>query len=610
MKYDIIIKQGSKEKHQEVSEGTKLLNVIVESGMELESYCGGRGTCGKCRANMDPAPSPYDQEKELLSESEIQDGIRLACLHSVQQDMEVTLEEGGEISILAGEEEVNTPVRNDWSRSYLSPEEPSLEDQRSYLTRLLDLGDQAGAGVQALKELEVRREEDEFVAVSKGNSLMRVGRPGELDRVLGAAVDIGTTTVVVYLLDLETGRQLAVDSFYNPQKEMGADVISRIQWARDRETGWKDMQKVLVKSLNESLQALTEEVGLTVDDIYRVTFAGNTIMLHGLLGVSSEDIANSPFVPLFCEPLKLSPYELDLEIFSRGEVLLMPSISGYIGGDIVADMMAVDLDKDESFRLLVDIGTNGEVALGSSEEIYTCSVAAGPSFEGGNIKEGMAAMEGAADSFSVEEDGFEWTTISGAPPRGICGSGLLDLVAGLLRVGVITDSGKLASPEEMPDFWQERYERTEENARLMLFKEELSALDRPLYFTQKDIRQLQLAKGAIRAGIEILLEEAELSEKEVEEVYLVGGFANYLDKEHACEIGMIPSEMAGRIYQAGNGAGAGARMMLLDDDLREKSVELKKKANYLELSTSMEFQEEFTARMSFPDPEARKTCYK
>ncbi len=607
MEFEVELIQGERKETKNVSGTSPLLEVIQESGMELDSYCGGKGTCGKCRAIIKPAPSPKARERNLLENSELEKGIRLACLHTVEEDLTVEIEKGGEISILAGEEEVSCEVDNGWNRYIYDFAEPSLEDQRSYLRRIFDRGDMKEASLSAIKQLEKRREKSEIVAVGKDEYLARIGSQEEILRAAGAAVDIGTTTVVVYLLDLETGRELAVDSFYNPQKELGADVISRIQAARDQEDGWRKLQRMLVEKLNSSLAGLAEKMDLETDDIYRMVFAGNTIMLHSFLGLNSEDIANSPFIPTICDQQKFSPSDLGLDIYPQGEIEILPSISGYVGGDIVADMLAVDLADTENYNLLVDIGTNGEVALGKSDKIYACSVAAGPSFEGGNISEGMAAMPGAADSFEIRKDGFEYTTIDAQKPVGICGSGLLDLTAGLLKAGVVTASGSFQDEEKLPEFWRRRYERENDVARLKLFTEDESGQERPLFFTQKDVRQMQLAKGAIRAGIEILMDRAEIGTQQIDEVYLVGGFANYLDKRHACEVGMIPEKLEDRIYQAGNGAGAGARMMLLNENLEDKAADYKEKTEYLELSTSAEFQQEFTARMSFPKLEKNET---
>ena len=599
MSLQVKIKQGQEQVNKQVEKNTSLLDIISESKMELESYCGGRGVCGKCRAVLQPAPPAKEQEEKILTQEELDEGIRLACLHRVEKDIIVEIEEGGDISILAGEEEVNTPVLNGWQRHYFELEQPSLEDQRSYLTRILEQYNFEDANYQAVKDVESRREKGNLVVLGNEDKLMRVGNEDELQRALGAAVDIGTTTVVIYLLDLETGRHLDVESFYNPQKEMGADVISRIQSAREKEDGWKKMQKLLVDKINEKLEIMVQNFSLHTDDIYRAVFAGNTVMQHGFLGVSSEDIANSPFTPIFTEQLKLCPESVGLNIFPRGEVVVMPAISGYIGGDIVADMLAVDIAGDDNYNLLVDIGTNGEVALGNKEEIFACSVAAGPSFEGGNIKEGMAALPGAVDSFDVRRDDLSYTTIGSEKPRGICGSGLLDLVAGLLRIGVITESGALAAADEMPSYWADRFERIDDVGHIKLFSQSEAGVERAIFFSQKDVRQLQLAKGAIRAGIEILMGEADITSQNLNNVFLVGGFANYLDKEHACEIGMIPPELSDRINQAGNGAGAGARMMLLNKKLKKEAGEFKAKTKYLELSTSLQFQEEFTEQMAF-----------
>ncbi len=617
MSYQITISQSGREKISQVEAGADLLEIINRSDFYLPSYCGGQGICGKCRVLMRPVPEAKDPEREMLSSQEIQAGVRLACLHQVEADLEIEIEDGGEINILTGEEEVSCNLSPGWQQSYLKIEEPELYDQRSYLTRVFEKASCRSIEPRALDRLEdiVEGKSGPTGKGSDNNSrskshqplaaviqdetvvdLRLADRPG---RLLGAAVDIGTTTLVFYLLDLESGRQLAVDSAYNPQKKFGADVITRVQHTQGNPEGINELRDTLVKALNRGLSETAAKAGSGTDDIYRLTLAGNTIMLHTLLGKDCEKIARSPFVPLFSEQLTFRPEALGLELNPGGEVELLPSISGYVGADITADMLATGVGDSPEYQLLIDIGTNGEIALGRNDKIYACSVAAGPSFEGGNISSGMAALPGAVDNFKVFEDGLEYTTIKKEKPRGICGSGLLDLIGGLLEIGIITETGALQQPGSMPEFWQKRYQELEEVKALKLFSEGESQGGREIYLTQKDIRQLQLAKGAIRAGIEILQQEAEISKEEIKDVYLVGGFANYLAPEMACRIGMVPEVLSDRIQQAGNGAGAGARMMLLNRKLAQKARELKEKTSYLELSSNMKFQEEFTSQMSF-----------
>ena len=619
LSYQITISQSGRKKIYQVEAGADLLEIINKSDFYLPSYCGGQGICGKCRVLMRPEPETKDPEREMLSSQEIQAGVRLACLHQVESDLEVDIEEGGEINILTGEEEVSCSLSPGWHQSYLKIEEPELYDQRSYLTRVFEKASCGSIEPRALDRLEdivegklgpLGKSKDsadnsrskttqDLAAVIQDErvvDLRPADRPG---RLLGAAVDIGTTTLVFYLLDLESGRQLAVDSAYNPQKKFGADVITRVQHTQGNPEGIKELRDTLVKALNRGLAETAAEVGSGADNIYRLTLAGNTIMLHTLLGKDCEKIARSPFVPLFSEQLSFRPEALSLELNPGGEVELLPSISGYVGADITADMLATGVGDSPEYQLLIDIGTNGEIALGRNDKIYACSVAAGPSFEGGNISSGMAALPGAVDSFKIFMDRLEYTTIKGEKPRGICGSGLLDLIGGLLKIGIITESGALQQPESMPEFWRKRYQELEEVKALKLFSQGESRGGREIYLTQKDIRQLQLAKGAIRAGIEILQQEADISKEEIKDVYLVGGFANYLAPEMACRIGMVPEVLSDRIQQAGNGAGAGARMMLLNRKLAEKAQELKEKTSYLELSSNMKFQKEFTGQMSF-----------
>ncbi len=609
MSYQVCIIQSDKKETHQVEAGEELIKVINESGFYLPNYCGGQGLCGKCRVLLKPAPAAKEQDQELLSSKELEEGVRLACLHQVEDNIEVKIEEGGDINILTGEEEVSCSLNPGWQQINLDINEPELNDQRSYLTRILANAPANDIEYKALDQLEnlvaqnknssQNKEWGSFAGIINEDRIVKLTSATKPAKLLGAAVDIGTTTLVFYLLDLETGRQLAVDSAYNPQKKFGADVITRVQYTQGNPEGIEELQEVLVAGLNEGLAATAASIGAEVEDIYRLSLAGNTIMLHTLLGKNAEKIARSPFVPLFSEQLTFRPQDLAISMNNLGEIELLPSISGYVGADIIADMLATGVGSASEYQILIDIGTNGEIALGNEKELHACSVAAGPSFEGGNISAGMAALPGAVDSFTIAEDDFEFSTIKGEKPRGICGSGLLDLIGGLLEVGVITDSGALAKPADMPSYWQDKYLELDEVKALELFSSEEGQGGREIYLTQKDIRQLQLAKGSIRAGVEILLDEAEISYDEVGKVYLVGGFANYLDPEMAAKIGMVPGEVSDRIKQAGNGAGAGARMMLLNKALTEKAKSLQEKTSYLELSSNIKFQEEFTKQMSF-----------
>ena len=597
MAYQVKIIQGNKSDEFEVEKGKNLYDIINQKGYQLTAYCGGEGTCQKCRVRLKPAPELKSIEEEIFTDKEKAQGLRLACLHQVKEDLEIRLDTEGDINVLTGTAAVEGRLNSGWRLVDFMPEKPELDDQRSYLTRYLEktnTGSITDSIIQDIKKLEAKV--DKLTGICCQDRLVQLISGNDQKRLLGVAVDIGTTTLVLYLYDLETGEKLAVDSMYNPQKEFGADVITRIQFANKSKENAQKLQQVLVARLNQGLQDLTAEINTRPDDIYRIAFAGNTTMLHTLLGFNPIDIAKSPFIPDFTEGLNLSPDLIGLDINSQAELLVLPSISGYIGADIIADLLATGVGEARENQLLIDIGTNGEVALGNNREIYTCSVAAGPSFEGSNISSGMAALDGAAERFEIREEGFDYKTINAAEPRGICGSGLLDLVAGFLKIGLINPKGKFNDKEKMPEFWQKRFNK--DKKEIVIFSEEEA--ENKISLTQKDIRQLQLAKGAIRAGIEVLAARLEIKLAEINQVYLVGGFANYLDPDNTILIGMLPEVFAGKILQFGNGSGAGASLYLLDRDLETIVEDLKERIKYIELSKDADFQEKFIEELNFP----------
>lgn len=597
MAFQVRIIQGERSEEFEIEQKMNLYDIINQKGFKLTAYCGGEGTCKKCRVRLQPAPELKSIEKEIFSKREKEQGIRLACLHQVDRDLEVKLDLEGDINVLTGTAEVEGRLNSGWRLVEFETKKPQLDDQISYLTRYLEKTDSSSIADQVIRNLKALDSKvQELKGICCQAELIELFPAFEDKNLLGVAVDIGTTTLVLYLYDLETGEKLAIDSMYNPQKEFGADVISRIQFANKSRENAEKLQQVLVERLNQGLTELVGEVGAKLDDIYRIAFAGNTTMLHTLLGFDPIDIAKSPFIPNFTEGLNLSPELIDLKINPEAELLILPSISAYVGADIIGDLLATGVGEKKEYELLIDIGTNGEIALGNSSEIYTCSVAAGPSFEGSNISAGMAALTGAVEKFEIRLDGFDYQTINAGKPKGICGSGLLDLIAGFLEIGVIEPKGKFNDRDKMPEFWQERF--VEDEKEVVIFPEE-EAVNK-ISLTQKDIRQLQLAKGAIRAGIEVLAARLDLRLTEIDRVYLVGGFANYLDPDQTILIGMLPEIFAGKIIQFGNGSGAGASLYLLDRDLAEIVEQLKERIKYIELSKDADFQEKFIEELNFP----------
>ena len=392
----------------------------------------------------------------------------------------------------------------------------------------------------------------------------------------GVGVDIGTTTVVVFLEDLNSRKNISTYSFLNPQSSYGADVISRVQHVIQEPESLQEQSKLIVRSINDAIQQLSEERSIKSDTIRKISISGNTTMLHILKGSDPSGLAIYPFTPKFLDQQVLTGAELGFEFCSGAEVCLLPSLSAYVGADIVAGIAATELSDNEGYSLYLDIGTNGEMALGNKNRILTCATAAGPAFEGANISCGLGGVDGAIHSF--DENGFK--TIGSTPPSGLCGSGLVDVIAWLLNQDKLDPSGYLEEAVEFLDGGK-------------------TADGLPLQLTPQDIREVQLAKGAIAAGIKTLLSEANIDASQVERLYLAGGFGYALHEDSAARIGLIPENLKSKVIRAGNLAGLGARLALHSEEFKRRVDMIREKAEYFELSNHMGFNEAFVMEMGF-----------
>jgi uncharacterized 2Fe-2S/4Fe-4S cluster protein (DUF4445 family) len=411
----------------------------------------------------------------------------------------------------------------------------------------------------------------------------------------GIAVDIGTTTVAAYLFRLETGETLSVKSRLNAQAFLGLDVISRIKYCMDIEGGLAAMQTAIVKELNSFIASLTQEQGLSNMDVSHMVITGNTTMLHLLSGIDPRTMGYSPFKPasLFGSFIKATELQLDAPNTS---VYLADCVSAFVGGDITCAILASGITETDAPCLLLDIGTNGEVALGSKNGLWTTSTAAGPAFEGAELKHGMAGVPGAIASVYLRDGRIEMTTIGGIAPKGICGSGVIDAMALFLDIGLVDETGRIEGKRTLP-----------EGLKQMIIEEDGMAaieLSAGISITQKDIREVQKAKAAIAAGVLALLNHGGIGLADVGRVYLAGGFGNYMDATSALRIGLLPREMEGRIMPIGNAAGAGATLALLHDDHRKKLAEIKNAARSVELDADPYFMEQYIECMLFQTKEA------
>ena len=597
----------------EVEAGASLLDAASAVGVGIESVCGGRGTCGKCKVIATSGLSPLtDLERRGLSEEELRAGYRLACQALVVSDVEVFVPEESRImraSILVEGVQRALPLEPWVRRHTLQVPEASLEDQTADLDAVArrwqaEVGGAFSPTLSALQQLPwaLRAREGQITLIQVDDRVVRIDPGSGPDRLLGVAFDIGTTTVVGYLMDLETGQQLAVSSRLNPQTRYGDDVVSRIAFSTSREDGLQTLQREIIATLNEIIGEASLAAGTRPGDVFAVTVVGNTTMHHLFLGISPEALARSPYVPAATEALCFEAAELGLDVCPGAHVWTLPNIAGWVGADTVGVILSTGIYLQHEISLAVDIGTNGEMALGSRHRLITCSTAAGPAFEGAHVSCGMRAADGAIDWVEIGSD-VSWHTIGESAPRGVCGSGLVDAVAGMLRAGVIDDTGMMQDAETLSaDGHKLLSERIQQMGRQRAFRL-VGGSERPggreIRLTQRDVRELQLGKGAIRAGIEILMKELGVGPEDVNRVYLAGAFGNYIQPESALAIGLIPHFPNAEIIPVGNAAGSGAKMALLSLSARRTASDILTKVQYLELSGRPDFQGEFAEAMVF-----------
>lgn len=407
---------------------------------------------------------------------------------------------------------------------------------------------------------------------------------------VGAAVDIGTTTVVVHLYDLKTGVLLGTRSGVNNQRTFGADVISRIQYANENKDGLERIGNAIRGQLRGFLEALCIKAGRDIEKLICVTIAANTVMEHFFAGLSPSSIAAAPFTPLSLFGAWEAGGKLGLP--EHAKVYLAPAVAGYVGGDITAGLLACGAYKSEQPILFLDIGTNGEMALGSTKDGFICcAAAAGPAFEGAVISQGMSAAHGAISAVEWANGKLVLNVLGNGKATGICGSGLVDALAVMLELGVVDETGRLLPPDEAPETALPYVDENDDGAIFRLTDE--------VYITEGDVRQLQLAKAAIAAGIATMLDEAGLNEDDVAHLYLAGGFGNYIRKESAAAIGLLPESMLERIIPVGNAAGQGAAAVLLSKDARDILDTLPQHCRYIELSGHKRFNDYYIEHMMF-----------
>ena len=580
------------------------LDLARLAGLYLPSLCGGRGKCAKCRCHpQGPVTDPTPLEAELLSPDELTDGVRLACQARPCGEVEVTLEE--EVLDKGGYSEVAVDPEPLLQKVYLDLPLPAPHDDLSDIERIrTQLEGSPWAAPMVLRTLPVVLREAEFRATAAvwdhgaaGSELLAVEAGDTRERAYGAAFDIGTTSVVGYLIDLFTGQEIARSSRLNGQQPWGADVISRATHALEAPHGVAELQAAAIETLNQILADCCGSIDPR--EVYYVTVVGNTLMHHLALGITPATIAVSPYVAVSRDPVQVRASELGIAL-PNAYVYFLPLIGAYVGADTLAVILATAMDQSDEICLAVDIGTNGEMALGSRKRILACSAPAGPAFEGAEIRHGMRASVGAIDRVRIQEDVRIWT-IGDVPPRGICGSGLIDALDQMVRRGLVDPGGRLLPRPRLagkvPDKVLERVVGQDHTWEFVL------SWEPRIVITQNDVRQLQLAKGTILCGVRILMEELGVDPARVKAVSLAGAFGNYVDKRSALGIGMLPTAIpVDRIQGVGNAAGQGSRMTLLSRSIRRRAEAVARTVDYFELSKHPSFEDVFVESLAFPHP--------
>jgi len=582
--------------------GANLRMALIEAGIPIDSPCGGQGTCLKCQVQISGVSKKFtDLEGEKLSVEELRNGWRLACQVTIEEPGEACLSEMEVFRAKAsfsplGEE---IPLQPNVHVRHFELSEPTISDQRADWNRLADYLETSelvpvGTELSLLQGISHWHREWNFrgEVVLVGNTVVALDPPNSARGIMGVALDIGTTTLAAGLVDLDTGKVVALDAELNPQIAFGADVISRIAYMQDSPEKRKRLQKEVIKGLNQLLLRMCRIARRERRRIFEATVVGNTTMLHSLLGLDAIHIALSPYVGVVNRALCVPAKELGLQIHPRGRVHILPAIASFVGADTVAVILATRLYQMPMPRLAIDIGTSSEVMLATRDGILTASTAAGPAFEGGRIKFGMRATRGAISSFQATPS-VSYTVIGSSIVRGICGSGLIDLVAELFRVGILDRKGRMLLPSEIgsslaTELTQRVRVRGKER-EFTVFRNE----DMEITLAQRDVRELQLAKGAIRAGIDLLMKEANINTGDVQEVLLSGMFGNYINREKAVMLGLIPPFPLERIHFIGNGAMDGALRALINLEERRQADDISAQVHHVELSGRADFEETF-----------------
>ena len=584
--------------------GATLLEAAGQAGLILSTPCGGMGRCGKCTVRMLPS------EKEVL-----------ACQYTIEHDVTVSIPDSSrffkqKILIHGIQREIDgiSSIRKIFLESPPSQIDALCEALSKKVSAQVvvrntpdialssQLSSCQKSGVTAILSQDDNEEPDTSPSLYRLTELEPSDTTGKL---YGVAVDIGTTTVVVRLTDLNSGQTVATASAGNPQSQYGADVISRISYC-ENESGADHLHRAVITCLNDLLQSVTQEIGIEHDDIYEMTAVGNTTMNHLLLKHPVRQLGQAPYEAHSLVACDRRPNEMDIHMNPAGNIHILANIAGFIGSDTVGATLACGLDISEMNTLLVDIGTNGELVFGTESRLLAASCAAGPALEGAGIAFGSRAQSGAIERIVINDVDIDIDVIGSVRASTICGSGLIDAVAVMLDLGIVDYTGRFCETEDLDPMLSDLIRRrlithNNEPAFVLAGNYTNNQWEEAIFLTQKDIRQMQLAKAAIRAGIELLLKKAKTDTGGIQQLLLAGAFGNYIQKKSAVRIGLLPAIPLEKIHFVGNAAGSGAQMALISQKARKMAKKLAEKIDYMEIAHQTEFQMVFSEFLLFPE---------
>jgi len=574
-----------------------ILDALRRIDIPILSSCGGNRICGECRVKItNQVPEIDDIDGVFFSETELKKGWRLACAHKIKNSMIIEVPDVSRKSeILVSDFEKIEKLDTNIDKYFIKQENFKNVKSKSYseaIGKIIEKQKESTFSKNSLKEISPNLDEDFTVTFNK-NEIIHIEKGNKIKEKYGLAIDIGTTTLAALLVDLNKGKTLAVEWGINSQSKYGADVMSRIKYTVENRKGTNILQNIIIDDLNYLIQKLKNKTKIKYENIYKVVLCGNTVMEHLLINVPPKPLGHFPFKAVFTNTVTSKASDIRLKANPEAEVLLLPSIGSFVGGDITSLIYITGLYNDDKLSLALDLGTNGEIVLGNKEKILCGSAAMGPAFEGAQIKCGMSAVEGAVNRFKIDDKSLKLQTIGNKEPAGICGSGLIDIIAEMLRNNILDDTGRFVDKKNHK--FGEKFILVNNQPAFVVYKDN----KRKIYITQKDVREFQLAKGAIRAGIEILIKKLGIEKEDIEKVYVAGAFGNYLDKENLKKINIFPDIPLEKIHFVGNTASMGAKAALLSGKCISKMNKIARKTKHISFANEPEFQNIFTESMLF-----------